>query len=1313
MKKIFVLALITAGIQVNALPTYEPFTEYAGLIATSGSNSVNLALSGYTVTNGPIVEQWGGGTSGFGLFFSGTAGTGNKGNDIIVTNNPTTVFTAASLATLVPPGFPGAGGDINITAFIPSNATNTTGVPYTVGANQVGNSAVLKFAQPVVRPTSGVKTVYVSYLLDVIAAGATGAGNDGRYACFLSSTNLYEGTGSGGAFLTFSSFFNTFTANVKYYALAFKASSPVLTSGSGTGNNLMMCDSSAGNSTPTGSATVGAVYNTPNFCVGAVIMNAAGSGLLDTNIMWVNPSTNTFGGNNPPLTNVVAKSVVGTFAMSDLAGFCLIDRVGSGASGGIAPTYIGNLLIGTTWSYVTGGPEFTNTPANVVYSPGSTYTFTGKAVAAAQSVTYQWQRIVGGVTNNLTDGVGTAGGAATISGSTTSTLTIAGVSAGDVGLYQLVATASGTGLKLATPAQINTDPNITTNPGNVTANYGANATFTAAATSLKPSMSYQWYFGSTPLTNGVQADGSSVTGAIGTVSGGSLSTTLTISNVSYLEAGNYSVQVTNNVDFNAISLPGVLTVNDPYIVVQPNDPHNPLVLAPGGSGTVTITAAGSGLTYQWYGVNQGMLSDGGDLSGTTTSTLTISGAQYSDADNYYCIVNGSSGIPVTSQAQPVYVEANVVGPFDASQWPPTAAPNANVDFVVFDPGLYSTLNINLWPPSGNVMSVTASGGDQTWVYTTINGGLGKQMTGSYLNLVDPNYRNFTNVPAIDILVNVFGNSSFYNATNGSLTLVFQEGTTADIHNVNVPSPSGLNNGQWNWVLFSITNVIDINNKRSVGDPTYNVNYGGINGGTIRIYQSGSSFTLQPVIVRAVAMGPKGSFGSASQINQFAPSTGCNQVVSNNLAWIDFNLKQTNNLSVLNNATIGETYTGASNIGPTGDKRTAILPSSLMEMPILGAYLGLPCNPNKTMEIGLEVYDDPALTGSSFGPTTYATDTIGDLATYTGAPYTLTGSGQWIKVAFYVGPLNLSGVNTAPSTGGPIIQFNGSVPYIDRVEVGVIQTGTNPLAGQIPDPSYRIQPLVCITTNWGYYAEWNPSGNITNNVDISGGYVTALAGPVGDQRVAEVGNPGTPGVWYNQWALLNQAFGPNFQDNADVIIKVTYYDDPALVGSSLFPNAYSSLINGSTVLISPSSPYNTSVTLTGSGQWKDATFELPNVNFQNGVGQSVCRFAQFSSTPISVSRVRFDVMRPCGAWQGIDYLQSLGMNKATNSQIKLNWLGQAALQSAPAVSGTYNNLLSVTNSTNNIYTTTMTNSAQFFRLRFPGYPTNLSTSPIYP
>jgi hypothetical protein len=40
-----------------------------------------------------------------------------------------------------------------------------------------------------------------------------------------------------------------------------------------------------------------------------------------------------------------------------------------------------------------------------------------------------------------------------------------------------------------------------------------------------------------------------------------------------------------------------------------------------------------------------------------------------------------------------------------------------------------------------------------------------------------------------------------------------------------------------------------------------------------------------------------------------------------------------------------------------------------------------------MQLCLEVYDDPALAGSSFGPYQYATDSQGDLATYTGQYYT--------------------------------------------------------------------------------------------------------------------------------------------------------------------------------------------------------------------------------------------------------------------------------------------------------------------------------------
>jgi hypothetical protein len=987
--------------------------------------------------------------------------------------------------------------------------------------------------------------------------------------------------------------------------------------------------------------------------------------------------------------------------MSDIGGMVLIDRVGSGAFGGIGTNYIANLLIGTTWSYVTGGPEFTNQSMNaVVYTNGATVSWSGAAVAAAQSVSYRWQHIVGVTTNNLTDGVGTAGGGATVSGSATGTLTLAGVTAGDVaGFYQLVATASGTGFTLASqPASFNVDPFITSSPVNVTTNYGGVATFTATAITAQASMSYQWYFGSTQLVDGVQTDGSTVSGSQGTVTSTSLTTTLTLSNVTYLEKGNYSVLVTNNVNNAVSSSPGTLAVNDPIIVTQPN--AIPLVISTGGSGSISVAAAGTGLTYQWYGVRQGQLSNSGDFSGVTTPTLTIATAQAGDADTYYVVVSGSSTATVQSRNAVVYVESTAVGPFSQSDWPTTIAPNAAVDYAIFDTNATFSL------PSGwnDVMSIPASAGDQTWTKVTLNGELGYQMTGSYLNLTDPNWRNYANVPVIDILLNVYGNSSMYDATGNGLPTVYSMGglpaTLTYIHSGTFPP--GANNGQWNWMLLSVTNPIDVNGYRTVGDPSPGAaQYGGINSGTIRL----EGFTAG-LTVRAIAMGPQGAFGTSNQINRFAAPNSCSPEPAVNLAWIDFNQNTSNNLSVMNNAGIGETYTVQSGVGPAGDLRTAIQPTSLTEFPILNNYLGLPCNENLTMQVCLEVYDNPALAGSSFGPHEYATDYQGDLANYTGSPYTLTGSGQWLKVAFYVGPLNLHGVNTTPLTGGPTIQFNGGIPYIDRVEVGLVRTGTNALAGQIPDPSYHINPFIC-STNYGYYAEWNPNAGITNNVNVSSGYGTTLAGPANDRRIAEQPNPISGGsASYLDWDLLNQVFGTNLQDNADVIISLTYYDDPALAGNTLSPNVYSTLVDGSLGVISPSSPYNVPVTLRGSGKWQEAHFELPNVNFQNGAGQHVCRYA--ASAPVYVSRVRYDVVRPCGPLEGIDYLQLLGVN-STNAQINLSWLGTATLQSAPAATGAYNSVVTVTNILTNVYTLPMTNSAGFFRLQLPGYPSYLSTN----
>ena len=354
------------------------------------------ATSGFFVTNGPAVEQWGGGSSGFGLFFFKTTGA-----DILVTNNPATVFTSGNLAAILPGGFPGASGGINITAYIPQNT----------GSGTSGNSAVLKFEQDIPRPASGIKTIYVSYLLDVTGNfnAATG-GNAGRYAGFLSQTNIFEGTGSGGAYATWTPMFNTFGTSPNYVAYGEKTNSPSV---AGQGDNICPADSSIG-AGGTGASGVKAIYNTANFVVGCFTFTAGGA-TKDTNTVWINPPLADFGGLTPSANNLSAFTM-GT-VMSDVDAFFLESRSG-GATGGIGPTFIGNLLIGTTWSYVTGGPEFTNSPQNVsILSYGTNVTLSGSAVAAAQSVIYQWQKVVGGSTNNLTNGIGMAGGTAVVSGS--------------------------------------------------------------------------------------------------------------------------------------------------------------------------------------------------------------------------------------------------------------------------------------------------------------------------------------------------------------------------------------------------------------------------------------------------------------------------------------------------------------------------------------------------------------------------------------------------------------------------------------------------------------------------------------------------------------------------------------------------------------------------------------------------------------------------------------------------------------------------------------------------------------------------------
>ena len=95
----------------------------------------------------------------------------------------------------------------------------------------------------------------------------------------------------------------------------------------------------------------------------------------------------------------------------------------------------------------------------------------------------------------------------------------------------------------------------------------------------------------------------------------------------------------------------------PSITSQPAD----LTVTAGQTATFTVSATGdTPLSYQWK-KDGNILTDGGNISGATAATLTITNAQASDAGNYTCYVSNGAG-DTTSNAATLTVNAPTVEP---------------------------------------------------------------------------------------------------------------------------------------------------------------------------------------------------------------------------------------------------------------------------------------------------------------------------------------------------------------------------------------------------------------------------------------------------------------------------------------------------------------------------------------------------------------------------------------------------------------------------------------------------------------------------
>ena len=616
-------------------------------------------------------------------------------------------------------------------------------------------------------------------------------------------------------------------------------------------------------------------------------------------------------------------------------------------------------------------------------------------------------------------------------------------------------------------------------------------------------------------------------------------------------------------------------------------------------------------------------------------------------------------LSVLALAGGVGVHAQVVGPFDPLQWPASADPNSVVHYISVDPSAFTPLG-PAWLDTGMTI---LSGGDQITMPITIGCLPGTKVIGNYLNISDLNFTEWADDDTIDILMQVYGDSGVLAANGTPRGFNFLTGVLPELAAPNGGTlPVEVKNAKWNWVLFRIPNgVRPSDGTHFVGSIPANAQgafqYGGVNGGTIRLEG------VPNLIVRVIAFGQRGAFGEPEVVNTFFPPEQCEAEPETNLVFRDMNNGNNSHLTLLNT---GDQLTELVNdVGPADDKRTAARPlGSYMNFGIADNYLGLTCNETHAVKVCVEFYDDPDLIGATFGPEAFATDSCGSVGFYPPERrHVLQGTGKWVRRSWVVPAVNLYGINTTPLTAGPRLAFDRAVA-ISRFDLAVFRTGTHPLAGQDPLADCFEDPNIC-TGAYGSFVEMDLAAGTFNGLapGSSGGdqeMIQAEAGPVDDRRFAirparNDGNPAFAHTYLN-FAIQNEALGPNSQPNARLAICATYYDDPALIGARFRPEVYQSDVNG-VVTFAFTTPA-IDVALEGTDKWRDAYFELPNVKF-NGVNQGPQAAARFTvSDKVFFTRVRYAVIRPCGEKAGVNELAECKnpplVTALEAGNIKLRW-----------------------------------------------------------
>ncbi len=267
---------------------------------------------------------------------------------------------------------------------------------------------------------------------------------------------------------------------------------------------------------------------------------------------------------------------------------------------------------------VGNSPVIATQPANQTVNAGVSSFFTTTTTEPSILFTFQWRR--NGV--NLVDGPN-------ILGSQTSFVLVLSSQEADEGTYDCVVTRVDGGCDVITAGATLTvnscsPPTITQQPTNQTACTGDQVNLSVGTST--GGATFQWRRGTTNLVNGANIAGATTAN-------------LTIFSAGGADAGSdYNVIVTAG-GCSTTSNNASVTVNaDPVITGQPSGQ----LVCEGSAASFSVTATGSGLTYQWRRGATNLV-NGANITGATTANLTILSSGPADVGSDYNVVVTATG----------------------------------------------------------------------------------------------------------------------------------------------------------------------------------------------------------------------------------------------------------------------------------------------------------------------------------------------------------------------------------------------------------------------------------------------------------------------------------------------------------------------------------------------------------------------------------------------------------------------------------------------------------------------------------------------